>query len=262
MQSSRPRTKGRAAGTAGAPRGEGEEPSPEPGAVTRSLPHARAAPALRTTGARVQAGPGPARQPKAAGGAGMAEPREGAPRYLGVAVPKEKPPTAPPPAPAVAVEPRVPAPKEKPADMAAVAGAAGTGGKRSLEPAARAGWVGERVGAGVAAPQPRMAPAATCGASGGTERADGRRPRSPPRARRGAPRDSPVTLKATATRGTGAALGDPRDGRVRPVPQHGDWSAAQTEIGAVSSQHQETLLEAPSTYQIAQITGGWGLHCQ
>lgn len=72
----------------------------------------------------------------------MAEPRGvGAPRYLGVAVPKEKPPTAPPPpAPAAAVEPRVPAPKEKPVDMAA---AAGTAGERGREPAARAGSVGE-----------------------------------------------------------------------------------------------------------------------
>lgn len=71
----------------------------------------------------------------------MAEPRGvGAPRYLGVAVPKEKPPTAPPPpAPPAAVEPRVPAPKEKPVDMAA----AGTAGERGQEPAARAGLVGE-----------------------------------------------------------------------------------------------------------------------
>lgn len=75
MRSPRPRTKGRAAGTAGAPWGEGEEPSREPGAVTRSLPHARAAPALRTTGARVQAGPEPARQPKAVRGTGMAPAR-------------------------------------------------------------------------------------------------------------------------------------------------------------------------------------------
>lgn len=145
------------------------------------------------------------------------------------------------------------APKEKPADMAAVAGAAGTGGERSREAAARAGWVGERVGVGVAAPQPRMAPAATCGASGGTERADGRRPRSPARARRGAPRDGPAALKATATRGTGAALGE----TLGMVASDLGPSAAQTEIGEVPSQHQETLLEAPG----CPITGGWDLHC-
>lgn len=240
-----PRTKGSAAGTAGAPgpfgRGRGAETRARGSdslarSHTHGLPH----------GALVEAGPRPGRQPQAAGAAGMAEPRGvGAPRYLGVAVPKEKPPTAPPPppAPAAAVEPRVLVPKEKPADMAA-AGAAGTAGERARELAARAGSVYERIGVAVAAPQPRMAPAATCGPSGGTERADGRRPRSPARARRGAPRDGPAALKATVTRGSWV-VGELWDRRGQRMAQHlrSDLTMAQAEIREVPSQRQETLLE-------------------
>lgn len=63
-------------------------------------------------------------------------PKLSPPVELGVAAPKEKPPPPPPPpapAAAAAAEPRVPAPKEKPVDMAA---AAGTAGERGWETAA------------------------------------------------------------------------------------------------------------------------------
>lgn len=81
-----------------------------------------------------RAGTGGRRQGPANGGRGKR------PRYLGAVVPKENPPPPPPPpapAAAAAAEPRVPAPKEKPADMAA----AGTAAERGRETASGGGGV-------------------------------------------------------------------------------------------------------------------------
>lgn len=132
------------------------------------------------------------------------------PHYLGVAAPKEKPPPPPPvPAAAAAADPRVPAPKEKPADMAA---AAGTAAERS--PEAAAGPVGGDPGRAVAAcsgasmaAQSLIAPGDHFELSGGSDRADtSHAPYArPPQCTTGQP-NRPPALKATVTCGTAPPL--------------------------------------------------------